>query len=138
MRRWRDDEDGAIAVEFALISIVLIIILFAIIEFGIALNKDEIYTQAAREGGRVAATHGTYDEIKAAIANGAVNYPAPANPSITVDTPGTSPDAGSKPCDGTNVGTWVRVSWVQNISVDVPFAGHFTMTPTIRAVFRCE
>jgi Flp pilus assembly protein TadG len=46
---------GAAAVEFALVLPLLFLILFAIIDFGRALNTQITLTQAAREGARLAA-----------------------------------------------------------------------------------
>jgi Flp pilus assembly protein TadG len=50
---WREDR-GAAAVEFALISPLLFLLLFGIIEFGRAWNVRQTLTDAAREGARVA------------------------------------------------------------------------------------
>src|SRR6058998_3993479 len=50
-------EDGAVAVELAVLLPVLALILFGTIQFGVALSKTEIYENAAREGARYAATH---------------------------------------------------------------------------------
>lgn len=49
------NEKGASAVEFALILIPLIILIFAIFEFGILFNNYIALTHAAREGARLAA-----------------------------------------------------------------------------------
>jgi hypothetical protein len=32
----------------------------------------------------------------------------------------------------------VQVSWVQPLNVNIPFWSDVTLTPTIKAVFRCE
>ena len=45
-------EEGAAAVEFALVLPILILILFGIIEFGFALHNKEVITNASREGAR--------------------------------------------------------------------------------------
>jgi Flp pilus assembly protein TadG len=45
-------ERGSAAVEFAIISVVLISVLFGIIEFGILLFNKHILTNASREGAR--------------------------------------------------------------------------------------
>ncbi len=45
-------ESGASAVEFALLLPVLMMILFGIIEFGLALHRQAILTNASREGAR--------------------------------------------------------------------------------------
>jgi Flp pilus assembly protein TadG len=47
-------EDGAAAVEFALLLPLLVLLLFGIIEFGLAFNTRIQATNAAREGARMA------------------------------------------------------------------------------------
>jgi Flp pilus assembly protein TadG len=54
-RRRAGREDGAAAVEMALILPVLLIVVFGIIEFGFAFNAQIALTQAVREGVRVGA-----------------------------------------------------------------------------------
>jgi hypothetical protein len=46
---------GAVAVEFALLLPVLLLLIFGIIDFGRAINDQITLTQAAREGARLAA-----------------------------------------------------------------------------------
>ena len=48
----RHDERGASAVEFALLLPVLILILFGIVEFGLAFYTQQVLTNASREGAR--------------------------------------------------------------------------------------
>jgi len=56
MKRHRPGGDqGSAAVEFVLVLPVLLIILFAIIDFGRLLNAKIVLTQAAHEGARAAA-----------------------------------------------------------------------------------
>src|SRR6266550_9643907 len=45
---------GSVAVEFALLLPVLLLLIFGIIDFGRALNAQITLTQAAREGARLA------------------------------------------------------------------------------------
>jgi hypothetical protein len=52
-RRLRGDR-GAAAVEFALVSLLLFMLLFGIIEFGLAIRDKIAVTSAVRTGGRVA------------------------------------------------------------------------------------
>lgn len=52
---YRESEQGAAAVEFALLAPVLIMLLFGIMEFGRAYNTQLTLTNAAREGVRVMA-----------------------------------------------------------------------------------
>jgi Flp pilus assembly protein TadG len=51
----RRGERGAVAVEFALIFPLLMVLVFGVIDFGRAFNAQETLTQAAREGSRLAA-----------------------------------------------------------------------------------
>ncbi len=55
------DESGASTVEFALVVPILFMLLFGIIQFGIAFGNQLAITHAAREGARLAAV-GAYDE----------------------------------------------------------------------------
>jgi Flp pilus assembly protein TadG len=53
--RWLRRDDGSAVVEFALVSPLVIMLVFGIIEFGIAYNQQIELRSAAREGGRLAA-----------------------------------------------------------------------------------
>lgn len=55
---------GAVAVEFALLLPVLLLIVFGIIDFGRALNAQITLTQAAREGARLAALGDTTGQVQ--------------------------------------------------------------------------
>ena len=48
------DQDGAAAVEFALLLPLLVLLLFGLIQFGVAFNTKIQATNAAREGARMA------------------------------------------------------------------------------------
>ena len=48
------DQDGAAAVEFALLLPLLVLLLFGLIQFGLAFNTKIQATNAAREGARMA------------------------------------------------------------------------------------
>jgi Flp pilus assembly protein TadG len=86
-RRSGRREEGAAAVEFALLLPILLLILFGIIDFGRALNMQIQLTEAAREGVRPLAL-GTTGNPTSATQNAAlplsgvgVAYTAcPANP----------------------------------------------------------
>ena len=51
----RDRQDGAVAVEFALIAPILILILAGVVQFGIVYSQYQVLQGAAREGARCAA-----------------------------------------------------------------------------------
>lgn len=55
IRRRLKDDHGQAVVEFALISIVLVTLVFGGLDFGRMLNAQAIVTQASREGARIAA-----------------------------------------------------------------------------------
>ncbi len=52
------DQRGTAAVEFSLVSTLVFLLLFAIIDFGVALNAQLVVVSAAREGARRAAVDG--------------------------------------------------------------------------------
>jgi Flp pilus assembly protein TadG len=52
------NERGAVAVEFALLLPVVLLILFSIIDFGMMMYGREIVTNAAREGARAGIVQG--------------------------------------------------------------------------------
>ena len=56
--KFRRDDRGASAVEFALISLPLLTLIYGGIAFGFTLNAQETATQLAREGARAAAICG--------------------------------------------------------------------------------
>lgn len=137
MRRLRREE-GAAAVEFALISVVLLTLVFGMIEFGIAYSKANVYTGAAREGARYAAVRCAPDSstgctnalIAAKVNSAAVGYPIGPG-AVTAD----------RVCSDSTLGQNVTVSWSQHITVNVPFVPGLnpaTFTRNVKAVFRCE
>ena len=79
MRRLHRSESGAAAVEFALLLPLLMMIVFGIIEFGLALYQQAILTNASREGARLGIVQSvpaiTSGQINATIDN----YLAAAN-----------------------------------------------------------
>lgn len=66
-RPGRRDQRGAVAVEFALIVPLLMLLVFGILEFGYMLNRDTIVSNASRDGARVASLHGEYQDIMHSI-----------------------------------------------------------------------
>ena len=83
---------GATAVEFALVFPLLLVMLFAIIDFGWVLNQQMSVTAAAREGARYFAIHnlepGAQADAEArasALVTGAVTFTYPSTCSPTVE-----------------------------------------------------
>jgi Flp pilus assembly protein TadG len=126
-------DDGAAAVEFALIAPLLFMLIFGIIQFGIAWSQKEIFVQAAREGARYAAvacekSACNAGEVAQRVQDAAVGYTLSQTPSVT-------PNPG---CSTTNTSDTVTVSWNQQFSISLPFVPPINTTAPIEAVFRCE
>jgi len=78
MRRGRISDDGAAAVEFALVSLMLVLLLFGIVQFGYLFYQWNEITHAAREGARWSALEypggsiSTPDTVRYKVAQAAV------------------------------------------------------------------
>lgn len=119
--------------EFAIILPLLIVVLFSIIAFGIALFRLVTYVAAAREGARYAAVHCAPDATQCSGALIADRVVAAANGSeIFPGTPTADTDCSVTP------GAPVTVSWDQTIPIEIPLVGDLTVTRTISGTFRCE
>src|SRR5487761_1588895 len=55
-------QDGAAAVEFAIVLPVLVLLLFGVIQFGLAYNRQQGLNAAVREGSRLASIGGTFQD----------------------------------------------------------------------------
>jgi len=122
-----------VAVEFALLAPILVVILFAIIAFGIALTRTVAYVSAAREGARYASVHCrpeatacTSDLIVDRVTRAANGYP------IGPGIPAADVDCSVAP------GELVTVSWDQEVPVQIPLLPDLSWTSTIAGTFRCE
>lgn len=62
-------DDGAAAVEMAIVLPVLLLIVFGIIDMGRLMNQQIQLTEAAREGARVGAVNGTVTDVKTKISS---------------------------------------------------------------------
>jgi Flp pilus assembly protein TadG len=115
------DQAGASAVELALIMPLLVMILFAIFQFGIAFNNWISLTHAAREGARLAAV-GQYDESRI----------RESSPTVTIQDVSVDGLGG-------NIGSTVTVTVVGNVlNVVIPFAGSWPISLTSTASMRIE
>ncbi len=140
LRRRAAGDRGAVAVEFALILPVLLLIVVGTIEFGRVYSQVQVYNGAAREGARCAAVMATvlrHVPIARRTSSSASTTPRTRTldpPAAVIATGGV---AGTG-CTDTTIGQTVSVSWNQPLRLDIPFWGHVTVTPTIKASFRCE
>lgn len=119
-------EDGAAAVEFALVVSLLMVLVFGIIGFGQAFGKYEVLQGAAREGGRLAAVRGSASDVVARVEDAAAPYTLSTAPQV------------SRTCDDSTTGMPVVVGWDQVFRVSIPFLPAVNETVHIQAEFRCE
>jgi hypothetical protein len=114
-RKKFQSDKGASAVEFVLVFPILIMLLFAIFQFGLAFSKYVSLTHAAREGARLAAV-GLYEEDPADFEQRVRNSsPAVEIETIDVESP-----------EGTRIGSPVEVTLKGEIFfIDIPMAGRW-------------
>ena len=138
IRRRISREEGVAAVEFALILPVLALLLFGVLEFGRVWSQYQVFQGAAREGARCAAVKATDFsdcDIQTSIKNAADPYKLSVS-NANVQLVGGGSRANG--CLDGDQGKDVQVSWQQSLNINIPFWKDVTMTPTIKAVFRCE
>jgi Flp pilus assembly protein TadG len=126
------DDRGSVAVEFALVLPILLLVVFGIIDFGRMLNAQITLTQAAREGARWAALG--QPGVGTRVSNA-----APALSPVSTTVVSTCPANAA-------VGANAQVTASYTFSFVTPFgaiagllggSGGGTTTLTSTAVFRC-
>lgn len=126
----RRSEHGAAAVEFAIILPILVMLLFGIIQFSLAYNRQQGLHAAAREGARLASLPSTtstqitdrVDSALEGIFKEGQNYNIEITPAL---------------CDGRS-GQEVVVEVKYDNNIDIPLWASPTVTLTGRGEFRCE
>jgi Flp pilus assembly protein TadG len=154
-------ERGASAVEFAIVLSLLLMIVFGVIQFGIALNRNQGLQAAAREGARIASIGSSQSEIVTRVkqsqslfntADILVKIESSSDNGSTYSTicndasGGNHCDTGSSPCGTAGLSNLIRVTAsVPPPSVDqdryaiiIPFWGNAKITFSADGVFRCE
>jgi Flp pilus assembly protein TadG len=137
----RRREEGASAVEMALLAPLLFMLLFGIIGFGLAFLQVQSIRTAVREGGRYAATGQSVSTTQQRVIDAATGYiPSSDKAGIQV-SPGSSTVA---PCTPNNIGSNVTVTYDTSrlpgggVTVHIPLFPDIVMHPVITASFRCE
>lgn len=135
-------EDGASAVEFALLAPLLFMLLFGIINFGIAFLQVQSIRTAVREGGRSAATGALRTSVQQTTVNASSNsIPSGQAANVAVNPTGSTT---LPPCNPQTIGSDVTVSYDTHnlpgggVIVRIPLFPDIVMSPTITASFRCE
>ena len=131
-------ERGAAAVEFAIVVPLLFMLVFAVIQFGIAFMELQTIRGAVREGGRAAAVGGTVEDAQDKVVAAATGtIPESLKDSIAV----TSSCEKGMGQDGTDVAVSFPIGSLNGgtgIQVDIPFIPTITLSPVVTAHFRCE
>lgn len=136
----RRREEGASAVEFAILAPLLFMLLFGIIGFGLAFLQVQSIRTAVREGGRYAATGASVSGTQQRVVAASTGYIPSGQASNVV----VSPSSGVTPCNVNNIGQNVTVSYDTHnlqgggVTVHIPLFPDIVMNPTITASFRCE
>ena len=127
-------EQGASAVEFAIILPLLVVLVVGIIEFGFAFNRQQSFHAASREGARLVAVGydlGTVRETVLDQASGTV-----ARDDISVELVGEGCDGSGDPDDLVTVR--VQLSNPGPYAIRIPFIPQGNPSFQSDATFRCE
>ncbi|HET9310738.1 MAG TPA: TadE/TadG family type IV pilus assembly protein [Actinomycetota bacterium] len=123
---------GAAAVEFAIIGSLLFILIFGIIEFGVAFMQLQTVRGAVREGARASAVGATIPQTQQKVADASTGIISPEQVAVV-------------PCPGrdTSADTTVTLDTDQlyggnGIVVSIPLIPDIHMSPEVSARFRCE
>ena len=132
-------ENGASAVELALLFPVLAIFLFGIIEFGVAFLQVQSIRTGVREGGRVAAVGAPVSTTQQKTVTASVgSIPSGQTGNVQVQ----SSEGGR--CTPQNIGSDVTVTYNTanlpggGVRIRIPLMSDMLLTPVIKASFRCE
>ena len=143
-------QDGAAAVEFALIVGVLAMLIFGMLQYGLAFFQLQNLRAATREGARAGAVGATVAQVKQATSSASLGALSASDPAINVQYwNGSTLVAGScPPKDQQTTASQVRVSvninnasaGLQNIFVvDIPMLPPISLkNANISGAFRCE
>jgi len=133
-------EDGAAAVEFALIVGLLMMLVFGMMEYGLAFWQIQSLRAATREGARVAAVGGDASQVQAAVVNASTGALPAGFGGITISPAGGCPTDGDIDQAVTvTIDNGALPANVQGaLSINVPFLPPIQLDPTIEGTFRCE
>lgn len=157
-RRRRRGDQGAAAIEFALVVPVMLVIVFGIMQFGFAFVQSASLANGARQGARygvvnLLSTHNCGDII-AEVRRGAVtvgmaeqdvavkvqlNNAAPAS-GCEVATGAATPTSTTTPCtDPTkSLNNTLNVTATYKTKISIPIALTKDVTLTGKGAYRCE
>jgi Flp pilus assembly protein TadG len=130
-------EEGAAAVEFALIVGLLAILVFGLLEYGLAFWQVQNLRAAAREGARVAAVRGDSGDISSAMVAASAGSLNSGFAGFSTSTVCDDDTAGDEVTVTINNGA-LSGSVKEAFEVSIPFLPPITLSPTLSGTFRCE
>jgi Flp pilus assembly protein TadG len=143
VRRALGREEGASAVEMALLTPLLFMLVFGIIGFGLAFLQVQSIRTGVREGGRavaVGAAKNVVQQKTVDASSGAIPSGQQGNVVVGVSGPGNNTT-----CTPNTLGNDATVSYDTHnlnggdgIVIRIPLLPDIHITPTISAQFRCE
>lgn len=136
IRKFARDERGQAVTEFAVILPVLLLVLFAIFQFGIIFNNYIQVTAAAREGARKGAVNRTAGNCAAVVAL-ATSAAKSAAPGLTWTTSGAGVTAtdtctSNSLAQGSDFTITATYPWKVSIIGQVVAQGSLTSATTMR------
>ena len=129
-------EEGAAAVEFALIVGLLAILVFGLLEYGLAFWQVQNLRAAAREGAREAAVGGDSNAIEQAMVDSSAGS-LTGSESIAITPAVCDEDTRGEPITVEITGG-LSGAVQESFQVSIPFLPPFTLDPELSGTFRCE
>ncbi len=136
-------EEGASAVEFAIVAPLLVMLLFGILGFGLAFLQVQSIRTAVREGGRAAAVGATLKEIRDKTVSTSSSS-IPSGQAALVEVSPNAADMNMPVCTPQQIGEDVTVTYRTTnlpqggVVVHIPLLPDIVMRPVVSASFRCE
>jgi Flp pilus assembly protein TadG len=131
-------EDGAAAVEFALVVGLLAVLIFGLLEYGLAFWQVQNLRSATREGARVAAVRGDEDRIEAAMVDASAGSLSSGSFDFTVSPTLCDDDLHGEQITVELVNSSLSSAVQQSFEISIPFLPPITLDPTLDGSFRCE
>ena len=132
---------GAAAVEFALIVGLLVILLFGILQFGVAFWQMQSLRASVREGARVAAVGGTPAQIDAAVVTASSGALPAGFTGVTISPTGGCPNPSTAIDQSITISLNLTKlpKGVQDVlTINIPLLPQIHLNPQISGTFRCE
>lgn len=128
---------GAAAVELALVLPLLSLLLFGIIQFGLAFHRQQGMEAAAREGARIAAVGGSLADVQDRVTSALPDLVDSSDVDVTW-TNGPCDVAAVTANESVTVNVEIRASERPGYAAAIPFFGTREFSFEAQGVFRCE